>query len=64
MATWCGPVGEMHPLILPPGSATAYSTFSAFEVSYKNALYKFTVIIIIIIITRYIIMCADRLTGA
>jgi len=26
------------------------STFSAFEVSYKNELYKFTVIIIIIII--------------
>jgi len=26
------------------------STFSAFDVSYKNALYKFTVIIIIFII--------------
>jgi len=29
------------------------STFSRFEVSYKNALYKFTVIIIMVVIIFY-----------
>ena len=43
---------KLSNVILRHSSFPHTSTFSAFEVSYKNALYKFTVIIITVIVIK------------